>query len=119
MEGVFCSDAIFLGANLRGADLYWAVAFRASFVKADLSFAKLNGANLMETDFTDANLEGADLSRDNLGGSTRLHGANFSNTNLKGARFGGAEYDSATIFPTGFDPRKHGMVYRDREDGKK
>jgi len=45
-----------------------------------------------------------------LGGSSQLHDADLSDTNLEGTRFEGAIYNAGTKFPEGFDPAAHGMV---------
>lgn len=85
MEGVFCMGAKFDRANLRIADLYWAIAFEASFCDCDLTGAEFQGAGLKETDFTGARLVRAKLGRDNLGGSTELQDANLETADLNGA----------------------------------
>ncbi len=112
MQGVHLMDALLNGASLRRADLYWATAFTASFQNADLTDAKLNGAALNDCDFTNALLTGADLGRDNLDGSTSVHGANFTGADLSRVIWDGAGYDSATVFPAGFDPKRRGLVLR-------
>jgi len=57
-----------------------------------------------------ADLSGANLGLDNLGGPTRLHGADLSEAKLAGANLVGAEYDASTRFPDGFDPDLAGMI---------
>lgn len=70
------------GADLRGANLQ----------RADLRGARLIGARLEGADFRKASLQGTDLRA----------------ARLKGAKFIGARYDSATRWPTGFEPTNHG-----------
>lgn len=72
-------------------------------------YPDLSGANLVNVNFAGlslsaANLSNADLSQSNLEG-VDLSGATLTNTALTGAT-----YDSATQFPTGFDPASHGMT---------
>jgi uncharacterized protein YjbI with pentapeptide repeats len=110
LEGVCCMGACFDGASFRGADLYWAIAMGASFRDCDLSEADLRGADLKDAIFAGARLIRTDLSRDNLGGSTQLQGADLSAAAVQNCRFEGAEYDLTTKFPKGFYPEKHGLV---------
>jgi uncharacterized protein YjbI with pentapeptide repeats len=67
-EGLWCNGTNFTRADLRNANLYWAMAFDADFSQADLSGAQLQGAALKGADFTSANLSGTNFGRDNLGG---------------------------------------------------
>jgi len=110
MQGVTCMDACFDGADLSEADLYWCIAFGASFRGATLLRALLRGADLKESDLSGADLSGADLGIDNVGGATQLQGANLSEAKLAGTLLGGAEYDHVTRFPESFDPEAAGMV---------
>jgi uncharacterized protein YjbI with pentapeptide repeats len=109
-EGLMCMNTRFNGANLAGADLYWAMAQGADFAEADLGGASLRGANLRDCNFAAANLAGADLSSDNLGGSTRMQGADLTGAALADAKLRSAEFDGRTRFPHGFDPLERGMV---------
>ena len=110
MEGVSCMDACFDGADLSETDLYWCIAFGASFRHARLVRASIRGANLKATDLSNADLTEADLGIDNVGGATQLQGATLTGARLDRARLGGAEYDDKTLFPEGFDPAAAGMV---------
>ncbi|QCX48117.1 pentapeptide repeat-containing protein [Ralstonia solanacearum] len=58
-----------------------------------------------------ANLRDAKLARDNLGGSTKRHGADLTGAQLHGADLRGAEYDDKTKFPVGFDPHTAGCIW--------
>jgi uncharacterized protein YjbI with pentapeptide repeats len=111
MEGVSCMDACFDGADLSESDLYWCIAFGASFRQAKLMRASLRGADLKGTDLSNADLTDADLGIDNVGGATQLQGAILTGAQLVRVRLGGAEYDDETRFPEGFDPAAAGMVY--------
>jgi uncharacterized protein YjbI with pentapeptide repeats len=74
--------------------------------------AQLQGADLKEANLTDANLRYANLGRDNVGGSTQLQGARLEGANLEGTILEGAEYDTNTVFPKRFDPKKRKMVLK-------
>ena len=69
----------------------------------DLRQADLCRADLQQANLSGLNLEHANLSQANLTGAA-LEGANLSQTNLNGADLEGATYDTATIWPEGFDP---------------
>jgi hypothetical protein len=90
------------------------IAMGASFRDCDFTDAVLRGADLKDTDFTGAHLIRTDLSRDNLGGSTELQGADLSAATIQSCRFDGAQYDSKTRFPKGFYPEKHGLQLHER-----
>jgi uncharacterized protein YjbI with pentapeptide repeats len=114
LEGVCCMYARFDGSSFFGADLYWAMARGASFRNCDLRFAVFRGADLKDAVFDGAQLIGTNFSCDNLGGSTQLQGADLSGATIQECHFRGAEYDSLTRFPPGFDPDKNGLVCRER-----
>jgi len=101
------------GTSFRGASLYWASLQGSDFSGCNFEGADLSGASLMETKFVGANLRNAKFGPDNLGGPTCLQGANLSDADLHGANLQGAEYDSNTKFPRGFDPARAGMVEKD------
>jgi uncharacterized protein YjbI with pentapeptide repeats len=108
-----CQGANFTGADLRNADLYWAIGHDANFANADLSGATLCGANFSGASFAGANLTRADFGCDNLNGSTTLKGTDLRSDTLRYATLSGAIFDESTVFPDGFDPRAHGMLARD------
>jgi uncharacterized protein YjbI with pentapeptide repeats len=58
----------------------------------------------------DAIVGGPFLPEPNVGGSKQLQGANLTGAKISGANFEGAEYDDETLFPEGFDPKKHRMI---------
>lgn len=99
--------------SLRGAQLYWAMLQNADLSGCNLEGADLRGANLRDVLLVGANLRNADLSRDNLGGSTSLQGANLTDAVMNRARLTGAKYDDRTIFPRGFSPDAAGMIEED------
>jgi uncharacterized protein YjbI with pentapeptide repeats len=118
-------------ANLKGADLSQATLVATDFRRANLAGAVLNQAKAHGVILTNANLEGAILRKGqftytrflkaNLR-SADLTGADFKRASLKGAdltgaivtntNFDRAEYDAATVFPSGFNPRTAGMILR-------
>lgn len=110
MEGITCMCADFTGANLCGADLYWAVAAWAVVCDADLTRANLQGSDLKFADFTGARLIETNIGRSNLGGGAELQGANLAHATIVDSIFDGCEYDSHTRFPVGFAPEAHGMA---------
>ena len=110
-------------ANFRGANL-----FAANMHNVNLSNANLSDANLTEVDLSNkvnlsyANLSGANLSNANLKTvnliGAKLKNANLSKANLfeadlqeailQGANLQHGIYNSATMFPRGFDPTEMG-----------
>jgi uncharacterized protein YjbI with pentapeptide repeats len=87
---------------------------------AFLASAVLDGVQLEETNFSEANLREADLSSSHLARSdfsnALLNGADFEDADLRGAAFTGADlsgaelkgamYDSLTVWPRRFAPRR-------------
>jgi hypothetical protein len=45
-----------------------------------------------------------------VGGPFLPEPANSTGAKISGANFEGAEYDGDTLFPEGFDPKKHKMI---------
>jgi len=109
LEGAFFAQASLYNASFVKCDLYWANFFEAVAVKADFRGASLRGANLEGANFQQACFDEADLGRDALNGSTELSGADLTAASVYRPKFEGARYDSRTKFPTGFDPKQHGM----------
>ena len=99
------------GTSFRGATLYWANLQDADLSGCNFENADLSGAALQDSKLVGANLRNAKLGLDNLGGHTRLQGADLSGAQLHGADFRGAKYDSRTLFPTGFNPEQAGCIY--------
>lgn len=114
-EGL-CAPGI---TNLRGcsfarSSLYWALLADADLTGCNFEGADLRGVTLTNARLVDANFRNADLGLNNLNGASRLQGADFTGAILDGCNLSGAQYDSRTRFPAGFDPRAAGMVYFDR-----
>ena len=82
------------GANLAGSDLR-----QAELVRTDLRGADLGGARLLSARLTTADLSGASLV-----------GADLTGAVLDGVRLQGAFADSATRWPSGFDPSLAGVI---------
>jgi uncharacterized protein YjbI with pentapeptide repeats len=110
LEGAEFSNANLEDACLEGCDLYWARFFQAALRRANLRFSILRGCNFVDADLTDADLTGADLGIDNVGGETHLEGAKLLNCRIDGTIFTGASYDARTVFPSGFDPHRSGLI---------
>jgi len=115
LEGICIDDSDLREADFAGSDMYWASAFRANCEGVIFRDANLNGANLIKTNFRGADLRGAYISLDNLLGSPKLQGADLTGALLEGAVLIGCQYDDSTIFPSGFDPATHGMIWIDPE----
>jgi hypothetical protein len=110
LTGVNLGNANLSRACFVGANLYYAFLNTTDLSYADLEGACLRGADIEDSNLMFARLANADLSMSSIGGSARLAGANLFGADLTNARFGGAIYDSTTIFPEGFDPRAVGML---------
>ncbi len=109
-EGEHFYGAQLRRANFRGANLYWAGFFQALLDEANFENACLQGVNLTEASCDGTNFRNANLGRDNLGGSSRLQGADLSGAIFNRTILEGAEYDESTKFPKGFHPNSHGMI---------
>ena len=111
LEGL-CANGIstLRGRSFAGSSLYWAMLEGSDLSGCNFEGADLRGANLERTLLTGANLRRANLGKDNLGGPTRLQGANLTDAVLNSCNLVGAEYDSDTRFPKGFNPDSAGMV---------
>ena len=104
LEHVNLNEAYLHGAGLIGTHLKG-----SSLIGADLSAADLTKANLENVDMTSADLRNAWFKNANLCG-TILSGAN-----IKKAVFQGAQYNSNTKWPEGFDPQDAGAVLEDEQ----
>jgi uncharacterized protein YjbI with pentapeptide repeats len=101
-------DANLRGANLAAAELINANLNGANLPKANLSSAILHDAHLGGTNLRGANLRNAGLFRADLF-AAELQGADLRRADLLQADLVGAEYDSATRWPRGFDPAAAGL----------
>jgi hypothetical protein len=115
LEGAHLSDSDLREADFTRADLYWANTFEANCEGAIFRDAELHGANMVGTNLRGADLRGAYISLDRLMGSPQLQGADLTEALLDGAVLIGCEYDNSTVFPSGFDPAAHGMIWIDSE----
>lgn len=100
------TGAAFLGSNLDGAELFRAKLMNAelheaSLREADLRHANLVGADLHGADLSGANLENADLTGTNLSGvdftGANLSGANLSEANMYRANISGANLSASRL----------------------
>ena len=106
LEKAFEADLPSLrGEDLRGEDLREADLRGADLRDADLRAAYLRDADLYDADLSGANLTGAYLSK------ADLSGADLSGADLREADLYGAQYNSKTVFPTGFNPKEEIMVW--------
>lgn len=78
-----------VGADLRYANIHFAILSGAQMDQADLSFANLVGVQMVGTNLTNAKLVGVTLGGANLTNAD-LRGADLTGANLIGALLGGA-----------------------------
>lgn len=97
-------------ANLKKAEIYSGLLAMSDLSEADCEETKFLGTGLQQVNFTKANLTNAVFGRCNLGGTTNVCGANFTDAILDGAKFDKTRYDAKTIFPKKFNPSKHELV---------
>ncbi|MDC3336189.1 SUMF1/EgtB/PvdO family nonheme iron enzyme, partial [Opitutales bacterium] len=84
------------GANLSGTSFTWDSEF--------------DSTSLKNADLTEGNFSGLNFSSSNLSGA-KLDGANFTGATFnQDTNFTGAMYNSATIWPDGFDPVAAGAI---------
>ena len=100
ITGAKLRDTSFKRADLAGATLSNADAFRAKFISAKSSKVKFDGARLAEADLTKADLTGAsfrnaDLRRARLFRAV-LRGADMTGANMRGADILKADFTGAT-----------------------
>ena len=110
LQGVIWQEVVLHGANLRGADFYWANLFMSVLSETNCEGARFSGTALEEVNFTRANLKNADFGKDNLGGWTDVSGVNFTDANLDRTKFNETRYDDKTIFPKKFNPEENGLI---------
>jgi uncharacterized protein YjbI with pentapeptide repeats len=111
LEGIVWQYIKLRKANLKKADFYMSILCGSDLSESDCEEAEFQGASLQEVNFTKANLKNANFSRNGLGGSTDICGANFTEANLDGAKFDGAVYDAKTIFPEHFNAEQNGLIH--------
>ncbi len=97
MAGALIYGAKFHKCSFIGTDFYWAMAIRSKFVNCSFQNVRLNGANLAFAVFKNCELTHVDFGKDNLGGSTTLHGTKFEHCKLSNNIFKDAEYDKKSV----------------------
>ena len=110
LHGLEVSGADLRGSDFSHCDLYWLNMFAADCSEASFRDAVLEGANLKSACLRGADFTGTIIKADRLGKASSLVHADLTDAKLAGAVVEGTEYDSATVFPYGFDPGKQGMV---------
>ncbi len=103
-------DVILRGANLKEAEIYSGTFFLSDLSETNCEGTKFWGTGLQKVNFTKSNLRNAIFGKTNLGGSTDVSGANFTDAILDGVKFDETRYDEKTIFPKNFNPAKNGLV---------
>ena len=101
-----------VGANfsesiLLNVEFYGITGLNNSFRNACLNNVEFKGACFKGADFTGAQLRNVRFSRDNVGGTTALQGANLLNAQFDAVTFDGVEFDGETKFPVDFDERSN------------
>ncbi len=100
------TNAHLAGANLKGKSLDGTTLSGADLSMADLTDAVLTGADLTDADLTDANLTQVLLRE------ADLRGAILNRADLFDATLTDAKYNRDTVWPVGFNPRKHDLIFR-------
>lgn len=90
------TDAILVGAKLKGVDFSYAILNGAKLSGADMTDTKMVGSYLYGADLSDAILINANFTNAMLWLSD-LKGADFTGANLQGARLWGANVHSANL----------------------
>jgi hypothetical protein len=93
-------------------DLHASDLRKVSLDAANLRGVRLDGANLQGASLNRANLQEVILDHAELQGASLNH-ANLKNAVLDHAQLINAHADAQTIWPTGFDPRRAGVVFVD------
>lgn len=92
-------SGVFIGIDLRNANLRGCIFERSDFASANLRGADLSRANLREANLYSALLQGANLAEVDLSGAN-LVSAEFSGTNLASTVFRDARFGETTILET-------------------
>ena len=99
------------GKSFARSILYWANLEGSDLSNCNFEQVDFRGSNLKNCNFSHANLKGANFGRDNVGGATRLQGADLRSAEISNANFSFAEYDENTQFPNNFSPTRHKMSH--------
>ena len=96
--------------NAENADMYWADIHE--IVLSDCIFIRtlLQGAHIVDCQFINCDFQQADLSRDNLGGRTRIENSVFERCNFYNANLLGALFDNVSFVGVDFT---HAIVGED------
>ena len=92
-------SGVYIGIDLRHANLRNCILERCDFASSNLRGADLSNCNLKGANLYSALLQGADLTGANLSGAN-LVSAEFSETSLDGTVFGDASFGRTTILET-------------------
>jgi uncharacterized protein YjbI with pentapeptide repeats len=116
LDGLDLSGAELKEADFYCSNLYWLNLFNSdcrgvSFYRATLEGVNFKSACLRRVDFSEAR-----ILPDRLGRASSFAHADLTDATLVGAILAGTEYDSKTIFPSGFEPETHGMVLVEVKD---
>ena len=119
--GIAASALELSGSDLREADfsnstLYWVDLFGADCSDASFRNSNLQGANLKSACFRRANFSGATISYDNLGKASSFAHADLTEAILDSVQMSGTLYDAKTIWPVGFNPLEHGLIWTETGD---
>ena len=119
MEKVSLNEANLQDTHLENANLQYANLQNANLQNAHLQNAHLKNADLTRANLTYAELIDADLT-DAILIDTNLIGADFTGVDFTNANLDGSMYCKSgpfkTIFPTGFNPDKAGMIAVDENN---
>lgn len=109
LEAIHFDGSDLKGSDSSGADLYGAILSDSNFDSCLFVQADLRSVFMYRVSFRNADMRGARFSLDQMGGALVFRTVDFSNANLDEADFTGALYDSATVFPNGFNPEQRGL----------
>jgi uncharacterized protein YjbI with pentapeptide repeats len=99
------------GADMRRADLRDCWLGCANLGHANLQGADLSGSDLRSATLTGADLRGCNLRRVKFAGQDAIVADSWiPEARLDGAEVAGAVFDAGTVWPTGYDPARHGAV---------
>lgn len=102
---LICKNSNLEGVNLKGASLCCSEFDNSNLKHTILDGIDLSSSYLLGTILDEAQLIGANLS------DADLRGASFKNANLSQVNIKNAQYNDATSWPVGFDPKSHGACY--------
>ncbi len=102
------------GGDLTNADLTKAILVNTVFRASKLSGIQFHSSDIRGTSFEMSNLQKAVFRQCRLTevdfSAADLRGATFLDSSFAGCKWNGAQYDSRTQWPSGFDPRQSGAI---------